>query len=115
MPDADIGAAGAVYVGIETAYGTANDPTAAGVGVWVPILSETLQYTEPDRYYSEQIRHEAIASDVKPSYYHIEGDLVIECDAKYLPIFMAASRHTTLQTGSGTNQLYTITPSKTGA
>ncbi len=118
MPGADIAASGSVWVALEDTYGTVKDPSVASNeadGFYVPIISETLAYTEPDRYYSEQIRHEAIASDVKPSYYHVEGDIVMEVDAQYLPIFMAASRHTTLQTGSGSNQLYTITPSKTGA
>lgn len=118
MAGADIAASGSVWVALEDTYGTKKDPSVStneADGLYVPIISETLAYTEPDRYYSEQIRHEAIASDVKPSYYHVEGDIVLECDAKYLPIFMAASRHTTLQTGTGTDQLYTITPSKVGA
>jgi hypothetical protein len=118
LPGADIGAAGSVWVDLEDTYGTVKDPSVgvneAG-GLYVPIISESLAYTEPDRYYSEQIRHEAVHSDVKPSYYHVEGDIVLECDAKYLPLFLAASRHTTLQTGAGANQLYTITPSRTGA
>ncbi len=118
MPGADIGASGSVWAALESTYGTVKDPSVSTNemdGHYVPILSETLAYTEPDRYYSEQIRHEAIASDVKPSYYHVAGDIVMECDAQYLPIFLAASRHKTLQTGTGANQLYTITPSKTGA
>ena len=118
MPGADIAASGSVWVTIEPTYGTVVDPSVAANeadGLYVPILSETLQYTEPDRYFSEQIRNEAMHSDVKQSYYHIEGDLVIECDAKYLPIFLAASRHTTLQTGAGPTFLYTTTPSKVGA
>src|SRR5436190_19775412 len=101
MPDADIGAAGAVYVGIESTYGTPNDPAAAGVGAWVPILSESLAYTEPDRYYSEQIRQEAVHSDVKQSYYHVEGDIVMEVDARFLPYFLYASRHTVVKSGAG--------------
>lgn len=114
MPDADIGAAGSVFVGIETTYGTAVDPTAAGVGVWVPIISETLAYTEPDRYYSEQIRQEAVHSDVKQSYYHVEGDIVMEVDAHYLPYFLYASRHTVTKTGTGP-YVYSAVPSKRGS
>jgi hypothetical protein len=114
MADADIGAAGSVYVGIESTYGTPNDPTAAGVGVWVPIISESLQYTEPDRYYSEQIRQEAVHSDVKQSYYHAEGDIVMEVDAHYLPYFLYASRHTVTKTGAGTPWTYSAVPSKRG-
>jgi hypothetical protein len=114
MADADIGAAGSVYVGIESAYGTANDPTASGVGVWVPVISESVQYTEPDRYYSEQIRQEAVHSDVKQSYYHVEGDIVMEVDAHFLPYFLYASRHTVTKTGTGP-YLYTAVPSKRGS
>lgn len=115
MADADIGAAGKVYVGLESPYGTANDPAAAGVGIWVPILSETLAYTEPDRYYSEQIRQEAVHSDVKQSYYHVEGDIVMEVDANYLPYFLYASRHTVTKTGAGAPWTYSAVPSKKGS
>src|SRR5215831_966575 len=115
MADADIGASGAVFVGIETTYGTAVDPTAAGVGVWVPVISETLAYTEPDRYYSEQIRQEAVHSDVKQSYYHIEGEIVMECDATFLPYFLYASRHTVTKTGASPPYTYSAVPSKKGS
>jgi len=118
MPGADIGASGSVWVALEDSYGTVKDPSVGANeadGYYVPILSETLQYTEPDRYFSEQIRNEAMHSDVKQSYYHAEGDIVMECDAKYLPIFLAASRHTTLETNLVTPFLYTVTPSKVGA
>lgn len=114
MPDADIGGAGAVYVGIESAYGTPNDPAAAGVGTWVPVLNESLVYTEPNRYYSEQIRQEAIHSDVKQSYYHVEGDIVMEVDAHFMPYFLTASRTTVVKTGAGP-YTYTVTPSKKGS
>ncbi len=113
MP-ADIGAAGAVWLGLETTYGTPVDPTAAGVGIWMPVLNESLAYTEPDRYYSEQIRQEAVHSDVKQSYYHVEGDLVFEVDATYLPYLLYASRHTVTKSGSGP-YLYDTVPSKVGA
>lgn len=114
MPGADIGGAGAVFIGIEPTYGTVVDPSAAGVGVWMPILNETLAYTEPERYYSEQIRQEAVHSDVKQSYYHSEGDLVFEVDAHYLPYLLYASRHTVTKTGAGP-YTYSAVPSKTGA
>jgi hypothetical protein len=114
MPNADIGGAGAVYLGLESTYGTPNDPAAAGVGIWCPVLSESLQYTEPDRYYSEQIRQEAIHFDAKASYYHVEGDIVMEVDAHYLPYFLYASRHTVTKTGTGP-YVYSAVPSKTGA
>lgn len=113
MADADIGAHGAVWVGIETAYGTPSDPSAAGVGVWVPVLSEALAYTEPDRYYSEQIRQQTMHSDVKQSYYHVEGDIVMEVDAHYLPYFLYASRHTVTKTGAGP-YTYTAIPGGQG-
>lgn len=115
MADADIGAAGKVFVGIETAYGTPSDPAAGGVGIWVPIISETLAYTEPDRYYSEQIRQEAVHSDVKASYYHVEGDIVAEVDAKYLPYFLTASRTTVTKSGATAPYTYSVVPSKKGS
>lgn len=118
MAGADIGASGSIWVALEDTYGTVKDPSVGANeadGIYVPILSETLQYTEPDRYFSEQIRHEAVHSDVKPSYYHVEGDIVMECDARYLPTFLAASRHNVAQTGTGTDQLYSFTPAANGA
>lgn len=113
MPGADIAGNGAVWVGIEPVYGTAADPSAAGVGSWVPVISETLHYTEA-KYYSPQIRQSAIVSDVKSSYYHIEGDIVMEVDATFLPYFLYASRHTVVKTGAGP-YLYAATPTNVGA
>ena len=116
MPDADIGAHGWMWVGIESTYGTPLDPSDgdAALGIYVPILSETLMYTEPDRYYSEQIRQETMHSDVKQSYYHVEGEIVMEVDARYMPYFMFASRHTTTKTGAATPWTYSSVPAGTG-
>lgn len=113
MPNADIAGNGAVWVGIESTYGTVVDPTAAGVGVWVPIISESLAYTE-SKYYSPQIRQSAIVSDVQQSYYHVEGDLVMEVDPNFLPYFLYASRHTVAKTGTGP-YVYTATPTNVGS
>lgn len=113
MPNADIAGNGAIWIGLETAYGTPVDPTAAGVGVWCPIISESLAYTE-DKYYSPQIRQSAVVSDVKQSYYHTEGDIVIEVDPTYLPYFLYASRHTVVKTGAGP-YVYTVTPTNIGS
>jgi hypothetical protein len=114
MADADIGGSGAVFIGPELTYGTPVDPAAAGVGVWMPILNETLQYTEPNRYYSEQIRQQAIATDVKQSYYHVAGDIVCEVDAHFLPYLLYASRHTVTKSGAGP-YLYSAVPSAKGS
>jgi hypothetical protein len=115
MPaQADIGANGAVWIGLETVYGTPVDPTAAGVGVWMPIMDENLVYTEA-KYYSEQIRQQAVVSDVEQAYYHVAGNLHFEVDAHYLPYLMYASRHTTAKTGAGTPWTYTSTPAGLGA
>lgn len=110
MADAGIAGNGAVWVGLETDYGTPVDPSAAGVGVWVPIISESLAYTE-DKYYSPQIRQSAIVSDVKQSYYHVEGDIVMEVDPNYLPYFLYASRHSVNKAAS----VYTATPTNIGS
>lgn len=114
MPNADIGGNGSLWVGLETTYGTPVDPTASGVGVWVPIISETLAYTET-RYYSPQIRQSAIASSVVPSYYHIAGDIVMEVDANYLPYFLYASRHTVVKTGASAPYTYAAAPTNIGS
>jgi hypothetical protein len=113
MANADIAGNGAVWVGLETAYGTPSDPSDAGVGVWVPIISETLAYTEP-KYYSPQIRQSAIVSDVKQSYYHVEGDIVMEVDPNYMPYFLYASRHTVVKAGAGPFT-YVATPTNVGS
>lgn len=113
MPNADIAGNGAVWVGIETTYGTPVDPSAAGVGVWVPIISEDLAYTEA-KYYSPQIRQSAIVSDAKQSYYHVEGTIVMEVDSNYLPYFLYASRHSVAKTGTGPF-IYTATPTNVGS
>lgn len=113
MPNADIAGNGAVWIGLETTYGTPVDPTASGVGVWCPIISESLAYTE-DKYYSPQIRQSAIVSSVKQSYYHVEGDIVIEADPNYLPYFLYASRHSVAKTGTGP-YVYAATPTNIGS
>src|SRR6266404_8324819 len=114
MPNADIGGNGSVWIGLETTYGTPVDPTASGVGVWCPILSETLKYTEA-KYYSPQIRQSAIVSDVKQAYYHVEGDIVMEVDCNYLPYFLYASRHSIVKTGPvSAVYTYDANPNKIG-
>lgn len=115
MPEADIGANGWIWVAVEVTYGTALDPTDDDtLGVYVPIISETLQYTEPNRYYSPQIRQQAMMSEVKQSAYHVEGDIVMEVDARFMPYFMAASRHTTVEAGTGP-YTYSTVPNSKGA
>src|SRR5678815_3208184 len=99
MPGADIGGNGALFLAIETTYGTYIDPGSA-TGVWMPIISETLKYTE-DKYFSEQIRQEVADSEVSPSYYHVEGDIEFEVDSHFLPYMLYASRHTVTKTGAG--------------
>lgn len=113
MADADIAGNGALWIGLESTYGTPVDPTSAGVGVWCPIISESLAYTE-DKYFSPQIRNSAIVSDVEQSYYHIAGDIVIEVDPNYMPYFLTASRHTVNKSGTGP-YTYKATPTNIGA
>lgn len=110
MADADIAGNGAVWIGLESAYGTPEDPTAGGTGVWCPIISESLAYTE-EKYYSPQIRESAIVSSVQQGYYHVEGDIVIEVDPNYLPYFLYASRHSVSHNGG----VYAATPTNIGA
>lgn len=111
---AGIGGNNSVFVAIEPTYGTYVDPTtAAAYGVWVPILSETLVYTET-KYYSKQIREQTIDSTVKQSYYHAAGDIVMEVDPRFLPFFLYASRHSVDKSGTGP-YVYAATPATYGS
>src|SRR6266576_6520591 len=112
MP-AGLGGGGAVYLALETVMGTYVDPSTAG-GVWVPIISEELNYTET-KYYSPQIRQQTIVSDVQQSYYHVEGNIVIEVDVNYMPYLLYASRHLISKTGAATPWTYTFGPGSQGS
>lgn len=112
MP-AGLGGGGYLAVTLETVMGTYLPPSTAGT-VFVPIISESLAYTE-DKYYSPQIRQQTIVSEVKQSYYHVEGDVVIEADVNYLPYFLHASRHTIAKVGVAAPYEYTYTPSQAGS
>ncbi len=105
---AGIGATGFVGVAFETVKGTYVAPFAH-----VPVLSETLKYTE-GKYYSQQLRQQVIDSQVTPGYYHIEGDIEMEVDVHFLPYFLYASRHTCTKGGSGP-YTYDFTPLVDGA
>ncbi len=107
MP-AGLGGGGKVGVAFETTMGTYAAPT-----IFVPILSESLRYTE-EKYYSEQIRQQTIVSDVKQGYYHVEGDIEMEADPTNLPYWLYGSRHTVAKSGTGP-YVYTFTPSSAGS
>jgi hypothetical protein len=112
MP-AGIGAGAYCALTFETAYGTYLPPSTAGT-VFVPIISESLHYVE-DKYYSPQLRQQAVVSDVKPGYYHVEGDIVMEADTNFLPYFLHASRHNIAKVGAADPWTYTYTPSTAGS
>mgnify|MGYP000317987789 CR=1 FL=1 len=105
---AGIGATGFVGVAFETVKGTYVAPYAH-----VPVLSETLKYTE-DKYYSQQLRQQVVDAQVTPGYYHIEGDIEMEVDVHYLPYFLYASRHVCTKAGAGP-YTYDFTPTTAGA
>lgn len=107
MP-AGLGGGGKVGIAFETTMGTYVAPT-----VFVPVLNESLIYTE-DKYYSEQIRQQSMVSDVKPGYYHAEGDIEMEVDPTNHPYWLYASRHTPAKSGAGP-YVYTFTPSSAGS
>lgn len=107
MP-AGLGGGGKVGIAFETTMGTYVAPT-----IFVPILSESLMYNE-DKYYSEQIRQQTVVSDVKQSFYHVEGDIEMEVDPTNLPYWMYASRHT-IAKSAGPPYTYTYTPSSAGS
>ncbi len=90
-----LGGGGSVGVAFETTMGTYEAPD-----VFVPILSESLEYTE-DKYLSEQIRQQSIHTEAKPSYYHVEGDIELEVDPNNILYFLYATRHTPTKTGVG--------------
>jgi hypothetical protein len=112
MP-AGLGGGGALAVALEATMGTYVQPTTAGT-VWVPILNESLAYTE-DKYYSAQIRQETMVSEVKRSYYHVEGDIELEVDPKFIPYFLYAGRHTIAKTGATAPFTYRYVPSSSGS
>lgn len=108
MP-AGIGGGGYVIIALEATNGTFVQPDAAGA-IAVPILDESLKYTS-DPYYSPQLRKQTIVSDVKKGYYHVEGDIHMEADPRFLPYFLHATRHT-IGFSSG---VYTYAPSSAGS
>ena len=107
MP-AGLGGGGKVGIAFETVMGTYVAPT-----IFVPVLNESLIYRE-EKYYSEQIRQQTIVSDVKPGYYHVEGDIEMEADPTNLPYWLYASRHTITKTGAGP-YVYKFVPSSAGS
>lgn len=107
MP-AGLGGGGKVGIAFETTMGTYVAPT-----VFVPILNESLRYTE-EKYYSEQIRQQTIVSDVKSGYYHVEGDIELEVDPNNIVHWLYGSRHTIAKTGAGPFE-YKFTPSSAGS
>jgi hypothetical protein len=112
MP-AGLGGGGAVALVPEVTLGTYLDPSTAGA-IWIPIVSESLAYTE-DKYYSEAIRQQTIDNDVKPSYYHVEGDIVAEVDVNWLVHALYCSRHTITKSGGPAPFTYKFVPSSAGA
>lgn len=112
MP-AGLGGSGYLAIKHEATMGTYLPPSTAGT-LFVPILDESLVYTE-DKYYSEQIRQAVIESEQKPSYYHAEGDITMEVDTAFLPYFLYCSRHTITKTGAATPWTYKFVPSTAGS
>lgn len=111
MP-AGIGASGYLTWTLETVVGTYLPPNTGGT-VFIPILEESLEYTE-DRYFSPQLRQQTVVSDVKQGFYHVEGNVKLEVDPAFLPYIMHCSRHSIAKSGAGP-YTYTYTPSTAGA
>ena len=103
-----IGATGFIGIAPETTMGTYVAPTT-----YVPVLRDTLKYTE-SKYYSPQLRQQVIDAEVKPGYYHIEGDIEMEVDTNVFLYFLYASRHAIAKTGAGP-YVYTFTPTTAGS
>lgn len=102
-----LGGGGSLGVAFETTMGTYVPPVA-----FVPILNEGLEYTE-NKYLSEQIRQQSIHSEAKPSYYHVEGDIEMEVDPRFIIYFLYAGRHTIVKSGAGP-YTYKFTPNSAG-
>lgn len=114
MTQAGITGNNTAYAVIEGTYGTYLDPSNAG-GAWFPFIDESLAYNEV-KYYSPQIRHTTIESEVKPGPYHVIGDIKVEVDCNQFPLFLYASRHTVVKTGPVSSvYTYTVTPSAVGS
>ena len=102
-----VGGQGYLGVNVEVTPGTYLAPVTT-----VPILNETLMYAEA-RYLSPSIRKSTMFSDVKQSYYHVEGDVEVEVDTQTFIYLMHATRSAVVKTGVGP-YTYVFTPS-TGA
>jgi hypothetical protein len=102
-----LGGGGSLGVAFETTMGTYVPPV-----IFVPILSESLAYTE-DKYLSEQIRQQSIHTEAKPSYYHMEGDIELEVDPTNIVYFLYAGRHTITKT-AGPPAVYKFVPNSAG-
>lgn len=100
-----VGGQGFLGIAIETTPGTYVAPTT-----YVPILSESLAYTE-DRYLSPAIRKATIVNDVRQSFYHVEGDVEMEVDSSTFVYFMHACRVSVNKVGASAPFTYTFTPS----
>lgn len=111
MP-AGLGASGYLALTFEVSPGTYLPPTTAGT-IFVPILNESLLYNE-DKYYSEAIRNQTVDNDAKNSFYHAEGTVDWEVDAKFLPYFLFIARMAIAKSGAGP-YVYTFTPASTGS
>lgn len=103
-----LGGGGSVGIAFETTMGTYVPPT-----IYVPIISESLEYTE-EKYLSEQIRQQSIISEAKPSYYHVEGDIEMEVDPELIVYFLYMGRHTVTKVGAATPWTYTFVPNSAG-
>jgi hypothetical protein len=112
MP-AGLGGGGYLAATHEVTMGTYLPPTTSGTK-FIPILEESLQYTE-DKYYSPQIRQQVIMSEQEQSYYHIEGDIRLEVDTAFLPYLLHASRFNITKTGAGSPWTYKYVPSVAGS
>lgn len=103
-----IGAGGSVGLAFESTVGTYVAPT-----IFVPVLSENLQYQE-SKYYSRQIRQQTIESDVKSAYYHVAGPISLEVDPNNIPYWLYASRHA-ITKSAGPPYTYDFVPSSAGS
>src|SRR5438309_3480486 len=99
-----VGGQGYLGVAVETTPGSYVLPTKS-----IPILSENLIYTE-DRYISPAIKAQTIATDVKQSFYHVEGDIDLEVDTDTIVYFLHAARFAVAKTLTGPYK-YVYTPS----
>jgi hypothetical protein len=98
-----IGAQGFLGIALEVTSGTYVAPT-----LYVPIMSESLQYQQATNF-RRPIRQSADIVGAVAGDAHIEGDISMEAFEDVVALFLCAARATKVKTGSTPNFVYAFT------